>query len=104
MTADPRDLNELLEESQDLQADALRPTQDALEELVERTQSTRDEDRAANIAFHEEHQRSLRASLGATTILGIAGGAALVGVLASAASATSSSDIQLLQTAASIEN
>jgi hypothetical protein len=104
MTADPRDLNVLLEESQDLQADALRPTHDALEELVERHRSSRDEDRAANVAFHEEHQRSLRAGLGAATILGAAGGAALVGVLASAASATSSSDVQLLQTAASIEN
>ena len=104
MTADPRDLNELLEESQDLQADALRPTHDALEELVERNHTVRDEDRAANVAFHEEHQRSLRAGLAATAILGAAGGAALVGVLASAASATSSSDVQLLQTAASIEN
>ena len=35
MTADPRALSELLEESQDLQADALRPTHDALGELVE---------------------------------------------------------------------
>jgi hypothetical protein len=104
MTADPTDLNVLLEESQDLQADALRPTHEALEELVELNHSTRDEDRTANVAFHEQHQRSLRAGLGATTILGAAGGAALVGVLASAASATSSTDVQLLQTAASIEN
>ena len=35
MTADPRALTELLEESQDLQADALRPTHEALDELVE---------------------------------------------------------------------
>lgn len=104
MTADPRDLSELLEESQDLQADALRPAHDALDELVELNHSPRDEDPAANVAFHEEHQRSLRSSLGATTILGAAGGVALVGVLASAAAAASSSDVQLLQTAASIEN
>ncbi len=104
MTADPRDLSELLEESEDMQADALRPTHDALDELVELNHSARDEDRAANVAFHEEHQRSLRSSLGATTILGAAGGVALVGVLASAAAAASSSDVQLLQTAASIEN
>jgi hypothetical protein len=104
MTADPKDLSELLEESQDLQADALRPTHDALNELVELNHSAHDEDRPANVAFHEEHQRSLRSSLGATTILGAAGGVALVGVLASAAAATSSSDVQLLQTAASIEN
>ena len=104
MTAAPRDLSELLEESEDLQADALRPTHDALDELVELNHSAHDEDRAANLAFHEEHQRSLRSSLGATTILGAAGGVALVGVLASAAAATNSSDVQLLQTAASIEN
>ena len=104
MTADPRDLSELLEESQDLQADALRPTHDALDELVELNHSAEDEDRAANVAFHEEHRHSLRSSLGATTILGAAGGVALVGVLASAAAAVSSSDVQLLQTAASIEN
>ena len=50
MTADPRDLSELLEESQDLQADALRPTHDALDELVELNHSTQDDDRAANVA------------------------------------------------------
>ena len=104
MTAAPRELSKLLEESQDLQADALRPTNDALDELVERNHSAQEEDRAANVAFHEEHQRSLRSSIGATTVLGAAGGMALVGVLASAAAATSSSDVQLLQTAASIEN
>ncbi len=104
MTADPRDLSELLEESQDLQADALRPTHHALDELVELNHSAEDADRAANVAFHEEHRHSLRSSLGATTILGAAGGVALVGVLASAAAAVSSSDVQLLQTAASIEN
>ena len=104
MTADPRDLSELLEESEDLQADALRPTHDALDELVELNHSAHDEDRAANVAFHEEHQRSLRSSLGATTTLGAAGAVALVGVLASAAAAANSSDVQLLQTAASIEN
>jgi hypothetical protein len=104
MTAAPRDLSELLEESEDLQADALRPTHDALDELVELNHSAHDEDRAANVAFHEEHQRSLRSSLGAATTLGAAGAVALVGVLASAAAAAQSSDVQLLQTAASIEN
>ncbi len=56
------------------------------------------------MAFHHEHRRSLGASIGAAPLLGAAGGLALVGVLASAASAASSSDVQLLQTAASIEN
>jgi hypothetical protein len=104
MTADPRALNELLEESQDLQADAMRPTHAALDELVELSHTSHDVDPALNRQFHDEHQRSLRSSLSATTLLGAAGGAALVGVLASAAYASKSSDIQILQTAASIEN
>jgi hypothetical protein len=104
MTADPRALAELLEESQDLQADALRPTHEALGELVDLSHSSRDEDPASNLAFHAEHQQSIRTSIGTATLLGAAGGAALVGVLASAASASSSSDVQILQTAASIEN
>ena len=41
MTADPRALAELLEESQDLQSDALRPMHDGLDELVESAQSQR---------------------------------------------------------------
>ncbi len=104
MTGDPRALNQLLEESQDLQADALRPTHEALDEFVEQHRTAGDEDQASHLAFHQEHQRSLRASLASTTMLGAAGGVALVGVLASAASAAKSSDIQILQTAASIEN
>jgi Ferritin-like domain len=104
MSSDPRALNELLEESQDLQADALRPTHEALDELVELNHSPNDEDHASNQAFHVEHQDRLRASLGTTTLLGAAGGAALVGLLASPAFASSSSDVQILQTANSIEN
>ena len=104
MTPDPRALRALLAESQDLQADALGPARDALDELVEFSRSSDQEDRASNLEFHEAHKGSVRASLSGATLLGAAGGAALVGVLASAASATSSSDVQILQTAASIEN
>ncbi len=104
MSSDPRALTELLEESQDLQADALRPTHEALDELVELNHSPNDEDHASNQAFHVEHRDRVRASLGATTLLGAAGGAALVGLLASPAFASSSSDVQILQTANSIEN
>ena len=104
MTVDPRALAELLEESQDLQADALRPTHAALDELVELGHSSGAEDVAGNRMFHEEHQRGLRASFAGASLLGAAGGVALVGVLASAAGASSSKDVQVLQTAASIEN
>jgi Ferritin-like domain len=104
MTVDPRALTELLEESQDLQADAMRPTRAALDELVDMSHSSHREDASSNQSFHEEHQRGLRASLAGTSVLAAAGGVALVGVLASAAGASSSKDVQVLQTAASIEN
>ena len=104
MTGEPRALAELLEESQDLQADALRPTHEALDELVETAHAQGVNDSAANEAFHETHTRALTTSLTGATLLGAAGGAVLVGVLAGAAGATSSSDVQILQTAASIEN
>jgi uncharacterized protein YbjQ (UPF0145 family) len=104
MTGDPRALAELLEESQDLQADAMQPTRDAIDDLVEVSHSSIDDDPASNPAFHEQHQNGLRASLGGATLLGVAGGVALVGLLASPAFASSSKDIQVLQTAASIEN
>jgi hypothetical protein len=104
MTGEPRALAELLEESQDLQADALRPTHEALDELVETAHAQGVNDSAANEAFHETHTRALTTSLTGATLLGAAGGAVLVGVLSAAAGATSSSDVQILQTAASIEN
>jgi uncharacterized protein YbjQ (UPF0145 family) len=104
MTGDPRALAELLEESQDLHADAMQPTHDAIDELIDTSRSSIDDDPVSNLAFHEQHQNGLRASLGGTALLGVAGGAALVGLLASPAFASSSLDIQVLQTAASIEN
>jgi hypothetical protein len=82
----------------------MRPTHAALDELVETSHSPVDEDPETNLAFHEEHQSGLRASLGGAAIFGAAGGAALVGLLASPAFATSSKDVQVLQTACSIEN
>ena len=90
MTADPRALAELLEESQDLQADAMRPTHAALDELVDLSHAAPNDDVASNLSFHEEHQRGLRASFAGASVLGAAGGLALVGVLASAAGASSS--------------
>jgi hypothetical protein len=104
MTGETRRLAELLEASQDLQADALRPARDALEELVETGRTVRDDDPAANRSFHEVHTRTLTANLAGAAVLGAAGGALLVGALASASAASSPTDVQILQTAASIEN
>jgi hypothetical protein len=104
MTGDPRALSELLEESQDMQADAVRVTAQPLAEVVERGQSPIDEvDVAENQAFAAEHRRSLATSIGGAGILAAAGGGLLLGALASPAYASSSPDVQMLQTAASIE-
>ncbi len=104
MNVDQRALAELLEESQDLQADAMRPTHEALDELVEITRTTSPAEPNENLTFHEEHKRGVLTSLTTAPLLAAAGGLTLVGALASAASASSSQDIQILQTAASIEN
>ena len=90
MSSDPRALDELLEESQDLQADALRPTHEALDELVDLSHSSRATRTQSNQAFHEEHQEDCGPVCAGASLLGAAGGAALVGVLASAAGASSS--------------
>lgn len=106
MTPDPRELQELLEESQDLQADAMVASREPLEALVE-ADDRRDvssDDVLSNRQFFAEHRHAVQGSLAGAAILGAAGGAALVGALASPASASSSPDVQMLQTAASIEN
>ncbi len=101
------ELEELLEQSQDLQADATTRSRRAASELKEQAHSmARDEvvgEAKDNQLFAEAHRRSLQKSLAATTVLGTAGGAALVAFLASPALASTSPDVQMLQTAASIE-
>lgn len=106
MSAHPQRLDELLEESQDQQADAMAATKEPLAELVESgRQATNGEvDLLGNRRFFADHHRSLQSSLAGATVLGAAGGAALVGLLASPAFASSAPDVQMLQTAASIEN
>jgi rubrerythrin len=80
---DTRWLEELTEQSQDLNSDALRITREALVEYGQQEPTRRWWQRGGMVA-------------------GLAGGAALLGV--SRAAAASSDDIQALQTAASIEN
>ncbi|MHB8220154.1 MAG: ferritin-like domain-containing protein [Acidimicrobiales bacterium] len=107
MTTDPRALRALLEESQDAQADAVRASAEPLRELVEvgtqHSAPDRGGDLAANQEFAADHRRSLQASLAGASVLGVAGGGLLLGMLASPAYASASPDIQMLQTAASIE-
>ena len=104
MTGDPRSLGELLEESQDLQSDAVRSTIQPLAELSDRGTASIDEgDPVENQRFAAEHRKALAASIGGGGLLAAAGGGLLVGMLASPAFASSSPDVQMLQTAASIE-
>lgn len=103
MTVEHRALSQLLEESQDVQADALRPMHESLEEFVDSASPSEAADIENNRTFHETQRGSLAASLAGSTVLGAAG-VLLVGALASAAEASSSTDVQILQTAASIEN
>lgn len=108
MIDDPMALEQLLEESQDLQSDAMRTTGEVLPQLAEagaqRQAHPGDTDLEANLAFADRHRRSLERSVAGAAILGAAGGGLLVAALASPAFATSSADVQMLQTAASIEN
>jgi hypothetical protein len=105
MTPDPQMLGALLEESQDLQSDAIRGSQTAIDNLVSAHDArTADSDeRTANEQFAREHRENVGRSLAGAAVLGAAGGGILLGLLASPAFASSSADIQMMQTAASIE-
>lgn len=108
MTTGNRDFDELLEASQDLHSDAMVSTRESLDELVELGHERRakaeidpDEARATAAATRAGINRGLAVGGTAATA---AFGAALLGFTASAAFADTPSDVQMLQTSASIEN
>ena len=108
MTSGDRELDLLIEQSQDLHSDAMVATRDSLAELVE----TGQERRASGDIDPEESRRTAEATRTGISKSLVAGGslataafgAALVGLTASAAFADTPSDVQMLQTSASIEN
>lgn len=112
MKIDDRKLTELIVESQDLQVDALRDVKANMPALVEVRESRRgrpvDLDRIR--AFNQGRRRLLRnggLGLGALSARGLIGGgfgAAVMGIVARPAHAQAELDIQILQTAASLEN
>ena len=107
MSIDERELGSLLEQSQDLHADAMTHTRGQLDELVDvahdHGDTRTDPEEAA--AFATARTAGLRASFPTSGLLAAAGlGTALVALSASPAFAKSSPDVQMLQTAASIEN
>ncbi|HET9730038.1 MAG TPA: ferritin-like domain-containing protein, partial [Acidimicrobiia bacterium] len=97
MHVDDRALAGLIEESQDLHTDAMQDTRRALNEIVELGHERPDT---------EQHQQSLLAhGLGGGRALAAAGvGGALLAIMSRPAFAAQSTDVQMLQTAASIEN
>lgn len=93
--------NELMEESQDLQVDAMREAKAPLDDIVEAGKERRASKDYAEQLREQEHSRRNGALLG----LGVAAGAAgLVAASASPAFAASDVDVMALQTAASLEN
>jgi len=107
MPYDERALGRLLEASQDLHSDAMRATREPLEALVElghERAGPAGPDRDELAAFDAARRRALRERL-TTGGLAVAGfGAALVSLWDTPAFAQASGDVQILQTAASIEN
>ena len=99
MSIDERGLEALLEQSQDTHADAMRHTRETLPDLVDLGRAARadgDEDRSGP---------AVRPVIFGGGLLAAAGlGAAFAALLATPAFAESSKDVQILQTAASIEN
>jgi rubrerythrin len=108
VSVDERALGALLEESNDLQSGAMREVRESLRELVERGQERRahddiDPDEARRFAI--ERNRLVRSGLlGAGAFAALGFGAALLARFDSPAFAQAGSDVQILQTAASLEN
>jgi len=106
MDYDEQGLGELIEQSEDIQSDAMRASREQFGEIVELGQEARahgDIDHDQSLAFAEQRSRLMRQSLvGVGAAAGL--GAAILALSESAAFAGSPTDIQILQTAASIEN
>jgi len=103
---DDRALAERIEESRDLHADSMHETKAALDELVEvgqESRDTRDPEEDARVA--RDTGRRLTAGATSGGVLAAAGlGAALAAFVSSPAFADQTTDVQMLQTAASLEN
>lgn len=103
MSVDERAIGSLIEQSKDLHSDSMHTTHASLQELVEvgREDAT---DRAENHVSSEERTTLLRHGIGGGKALAAVGaGGALLALMARPAFADQSADIQMLQTATSIE-
>lgn len=106
MDYDEQGLGELLEHSDDIQADAMRASHEQLREIVEVGQERRAHggiDAEESMAFTAHRSALLRGGLlSAGAAAGL--GAAILALSESPAFAGAPSDVQILQTAAAIEN
>ena len=107
MNIDERALGELIEHSEDQQSDAMRAIKQPLADLTDlgnERRATGVDDLGEIRAFQASRSGLLKAMI-APGVLATAGlGAALVALLATPAFADQAADVQMLQTAASIEN
>ena len=108
MPLDDQALGELVEQSQDLHLDAMRATREEIDELVELGQERRarnEFDPEESLLGAQAAQEGIRKGLVAGgAVAATAFGAALMSLASSPAFAASATDVQILQTAASIEN
>ncbi len=107
MKVNERELEGLIEASQDQHADAMAATQEPLDELVElgheRRRQGLEPDEGQD--FSEHRRRLFGGNLaGAAALATGAFGVAVMALLDSPASASSPADVQMLQTSAAIEN
>ncbi|MDQ1432875.1 MAG: hypothetical protein QOF40_3477 [Actinomycetota bacterium] len=106
MAIDDLRLRDLLDQSQDLHSDAMTTSRSSLDELVELGHEERSHDSGILAPVDEVTRRStLLGGLPKSGVLATAGlGTAMAALLASPAFADKAMDVQMLQTAASIEN
>ena len=106
MAIDDLRLRDLLDQSHDLHSDAMTTSRESLDELVELGHEERTYDSAILAPVDEATRRTtLLGGLPKTGILAAAGlGTAMAALIASPAFAGKAMDVQMLQTAASIEN
>jgi Ferritin-like domain len=103
MGIDDTRLRDLLEQSQDLHSDAMTTTRSSLDELVDLGHDERRD--GVEVEPEDERRHALVGALPTRGILAAAGlGTAMVALLARPAFADKTMDVQMLQTAASIEN
>jgi Ferritin-like domain len=95
----------LLEESADIHSDSVRSTRESLEQLVEVGHQNRSQgiDHDETIEFNESRDRLSSHAFGGKVLAAAGAGAALAALLSDRAFASQPADIQILQTAASIE-